>query len=89
MFKKKIEHYRQIAKNHGFDATVKGLPSQGLIFANINGLTFRIKDNMTEEQFIQKLQYYAAMPPSKPIDLTPRLQRIEEAAIRQIEQFGK
>lgn len=72
----RIEKLQAIANENGVKATIKELGSN--IFANINGQSFKVNGFASFQAKCKELKNYVA---PAPIDLTSRLQRIEEKTL--------
>ena len=75
----RIERLKEIANDQGVTASIKMLG--GRIYANINGQSFVVHGEAQFKQMCRELKNY--MPP-EPINLTERLERIENAFIKRI-----
>lgn len=75
----RIERLKEIANDQGVTASIKMLG--GRIYANINGQSFVVHGYAQFTQMCRELKNY--MPP-EPINLTERLERIENAFIKRI-----
>ncbi len=73
----RIEKLKEIAKNNGVTASIKELGNS--IFANINGVSFKVQGFASFEAKCRELQAYEA---PAPVDLTSRLIKIEENTVR-------
>lgn len=71
-----IEQLKTIAEKNGVEASVKKL--NGMIFANINGMSFKVK---TYEEFADQCKALKSFIAPEPIELTSRLARIEDKYI--------
>lgn len=71
-----LNKLQEMASEKGIKASVKKLG--GMILANINGQSFKVK---SEEQFAEKLEELKDYEAPAPVDLTSRLERIEQATI--------
>lgn len=74
MIERRIERLKKIANDQGVTAYIKKLG--GRIYANINGQSFSVHGYAQFKQMCRELKDYK---PPKPIDLTNRLAKIEEA----------
>jgi hypothetical protein len=75
----RIERMETIAKENGVAATIKTLG--GNIFANINGVSFKVTGFASFEAKCKELKNYQA---HAPIELTQRLIKIEENTVRML-----
>lgn len=76
---KRIERLKKIANDQGVTASIKILG--GRIYANINGQSFVVHGY---DQFIKMCRELKDYVPPAPINLTERLERIENAFIKRI-----
>ncbi|WP_078548659.1 hypothetical protein [Litchfieldia alkalitelluris] len=75
----RIEKLQTIANENGVKAAIKELGNN--IFANINGVSFKVQGLGTFEAKCKELKNYQA---PEPIDLTSRLTKIEENTVRML-----
>lgn len=75
----RIERLKKIANDQGVTAYIKKLG--GRIYANINGQSFVVHGY---DQFMQMCRELKDYVPPAPINLTERLERIENAFIKRI-----
>lgn len=79
LIERRIERLNNIAKEEGVKANIRKLG--GRIYANINGQSFVVHGDQHFREMCKELKNY--MPP-EPINLTERLERIENAFIKRI-----
>lgn len=79
ILEQRIERLKKIANDQGVNAYIKKLG--GRIYANINGQSFVVHGYAQFTQMCRELKDY--VPPA-PINLTERLERIENAFIKRI-----
>jgi hypothetical protein len=72
----RIEQMKEIAKGLEVKATIKQLGSN--IFANVNGVSFKVNGLATFEAKCKELKNYVA---PAPVELTSRLERIERMTV--------
>lgn len=77
---RRIKRFKEIAERYGLkDTTVKYMESLGQYVASIKGNTFKIKNYKHFEERCKELKDYQ---PPQPINLTNRLIKIEEMALK-------
>ena len=75
----RIERLKKIANDHGVTASIKTI--KGRIYANVNGQSFVVRGYAQFTQMCHELKNYT---PPAPINLTERLERIENAFVKRI-----
>jgi hypothetical protein len=75
----RLEKMEAIATNNGVQANIKELG--GMTYANINGVSFRVRGLASFDAKCRELKTYVK---PAPIELTSRIERIERNAIANV-----